>query len=114
MVAIVALLIAILLPSLALARAQARRAVCGSNLSQITKAWHAYFDDNRGALLRGVTVNYSYGGLQGQGSSFFRVPKPLNGYLKLAPKLWSGGKVFWRIAAELYAGIADGPARAPT
>jgi len=88
-VAIIALLIAILLPSLARAREQARGVVCGSSLGQIAKAWHAYLDEHKGAFLRGVNMEYNYGGLQGEGSVFFGkdparpVPKPLNRYLGL-------------------------------
>lgn len=45
-VAIIALLIAILLPSLARARKQAKRSVCASNLHQIGIAMPAYTEDN--------------------------------------------------------------------
>ena len=44
-VAIIALLISILLPSLSKARAQARTALCASRLSQLTKAMLIYADD---------------------------------------------------------------------
>jgi len=44
-VAIIALLISILLPSLGRARAQARTALCGSRISQLTKAILLYADD---------------------------------------------------------------------
>ena len=45
-VAIIALLISILLPSLARARKQAKRSVCASNLHQIGLAMPAYLQDN--------------------------------------------------------------------
>jgi type II secretory pathway pseudopilin PulG len=50
-VAIIALLIAILLPSLAKARDQAQRVVCASNLHQTAIALLMYGDGNRGQLI---------------------------------------------------------------
>ncbi len=44
-VAIIALLISILLPSLSKARAQARTAVCASRISQLAKAMLIYSED---------------------------------------------------------------------
>jgi prepilin-type N-terminal cleavage/methylation domain-containing protein len=49
-VAIIALLISILLPSLQRAREQARRAVCGMNLTAIVKACRIYADYDKGAM----------------------------------------------------------------
>jgi prepilin-type N-terminal cleavage/methylation domain-containing protein len=49
-VAIVALLVSILLPTLSTARAQARRAVCASNLRQLALAAHMYGTEARGPL----------------------------------------------------------------
>jgi prepilin-type N-terminal cleavage/methylation domain-containing protein/prepilin-type processing-associated H-X9-DG protein len=49
-IAIIALLIAILLPSLQRARDQAKTAVCGTNLSQLATAFHAYFTENNDRL----------------------------------------------------------------
>ena len=49
-VAIIALLISILLPSLNQAREQARAAVCASNLKQLGIALHLYADSNNGRL----------------------------------------------------------------
>lgn len=51
-VAIIALLIAILLPSLSRAREMARRAVCASNLNQIGKAMLIYAQDSDGVFPR--------------------------------------------------------------
>ena len=45
-VAIIALLISILLPSLAGAREQGKKVVCLSNMSQIGKASHSYANDD--------------------------------------------------------------------
>ena len=44
-VAIIALLVAVLLPTLAKAREQAKRVVCGSNVKQQTLAFHLYQND---------------------------------------------------------------------
>lgn len=52
-VAILALLLAILLPGLARARGVAKRAACGSNLRQIGLAIHAYAQGNGGFIPRG-------------------------------------------------------------
>src|SRR5437867_4025628 len=52
-VAIIALLIAILMPSLGGARDQARRVQCLSNLQQIGRAFHTYAADQRGILCSG-------------------------------------------------------------
>ncbi|MCH7557443.1 MAG: type II secretion system protein [Planctomycetes bacterium] len=50
-IAVIAMLIAILVPVLRSAREQAQRAVCLSNLRQLTLAWVAYADDNDGKLV---------------------------------------------------------------
>ncbi len=50
-VSVIALLIAILLPSLKKARAQAKRVVCGSHLKQLALAHTAYAIDNDGYLV---------------------------------------------------------------
>ena len=49
-VAIIALLMAILIPALRTAREQGKRAVCLSNLRQLTLAWIMYADDNDGKI----------------------------------------------------------------
>lgn len=50
-VSIIALLLAILLPSLRQAREQAKRTVCASNLRQLGIAHHTYASDNDGRLV---------------------------------------------------------------
>lgn len=50
-VAIMALLLGVLLPSLSSARDAARRAVCMSNQRQLLMAWSMYADDHRGKAL---------------------------------------------------------------
>lgn len=60
-VSIIALLIAILLPSLHGARGQARAAVCLSNMRQLAHGWHLYADDNRDYSLPGRHAKASGG-----------------------------------------------------
>jgi prepilin-type N-terminal cleavage/methylation domain-containing protein/prepilin-type processing-associated H-X9-DG protein len=49
-IAIIAILLSILLPGLKNAREQGKRAVCLSNLEQLSMAWMLYSDDNDGNL----------------------------------------------------------------
>jgi prepilin-type N-terminal cleavage/methylation domain-containing protein len=59
-IGIVALLLAILLPSLGKARESANRAACLSNVRQIVAAFVMYTNDNRGALpWQGQGIHYS-------------------------------------------------------
>jgi len=58
-IGIIALLISILLPSLASARESARRVQCASNQKQIAMAVFAYAHDNKGFAPVGNDVNYS-------------------------------------------------------
>ncbi len=58
-VAIIALLISILLPSLSVAREQAKTVVCLANLHSLSTAVHMYADTNRGKL---PTHGFSHGG----------------------------------------------------
>jgi prepilin-type processing-associated H-X9-DG protein len=50
-IAVIVVLISILLPALGKAREQARKAVCMSNLKQLTEAWLGYAADNDRQLL---------------------------------------------------------------
>jgi len=54
-IAIIAILMAILLPALQLAREQGKRAVCLSHLRQLTLAWTMYADYNDGKIVDGWT-----------------------------------------------------------
>jgi len=56
-IAIIAGLLAILVPALRGAREQARRAVCLSNLRQLTIAWIMYADDHDGKLVCGTVFD---------------------------------------------------------
>jgi prepilin-type N-terminal cleavage/methylation domain-containing protein len=49
-IAIIAILAALLLPSLSSAKARAQRTVCLNNLKQLATAWTVYCGDNDGAL----------------------------------------------------------------
>lgn len=96
-IAIIALLMAILLPSLSRAREQSRRARCAANLRSLTWAWHAYLDANGGHFLQYTNANNTYGGKQGSGSSLYRWPKtkhPLNRQLALDPRVARDAEVF--------------------
>ena len=61
MTAIIAVLMAILMPSLRLAREQARSIHCRSNVRTLTLAWLMYRDENDGKLVRGDTPIVSSG-----------------------------------------------------
>lgn len=52
-IAIIAVLMAILMPALNRAREQGKRAVCLSNLKQLTLAWIMYADDNDDKIVNG-------------------------------------------------------------
>lgn len=60
-IAVIALLIAILIPVLNLARERGQRAVCLSNLRQLTLAWILYAEEHDGKMVYGST----FGGTQG-------------------------------------------------
>ncbi len=71
-VSIIALLVAILLPSLSKARQQARRTVCASNLRSMGLAVHAYATANDGRL---VTVGLAHGGSVDEESAWINTLK---------------------------------------
>jgi prepilin-type N-terminal cleavage/methylation domain-containing protein len=59
-IAIIALLMAILMPSLRIAREQARSINCRSNVRTLTLAWLMYKDDNDSKLVNAQTPGGSY------------------------------------------------------
>ena len=79
-IAIIAVLLAIIMPSLRMARSATRRVVCQSNLKQIALAWLAYLEDNEGAFYYGKNANLNYGGWEGLSGEPNR---PLNIYLNM-------------------------------
>ena len=52
-IAVISLLIALLIPALRSAREQGQRAVCLSNLRQLTLAWIVYAEEHDGKLVTG-------------------------------------------------------------
>ena len=77
---IVALLIAILAPSLSIAREQARRTVCRANLRQIGQGWSYYLADNDDKLYKGygptgLNAHIFYGGKVSRRYTSFVVAK---------------------------------------
>ena len=64
-IAIIAVLLAILMPALHRVREQGKRAVCLSNMKQLTLAWNMYADENDDRLVNGAAgysnVNTSWG-----------------------------------------------------
>ncbi len=93
-IAIIAVLIAVLLPALGQARFCAKRLRCGANLRQLAMAWHMYCDDHDGRFLQGKNVNLTYGGWNGE--VYDPVDHPLNPYvsLPLRTKARKQAKVF--------------------
>lgn len=92
--AIISLLVAILIPSLAAARRHARKTTCLSNVHQITAAWSAYLADSKDRFLKGTNKQFTYGGRQGALTAY-RGRRPLNRYVGAPPKAFSGADVFW-------------------
>ena len=82
MTAVIAVLLAVLLPSLRKVRSAIRRTVCQSNLRQIAIAWIAYLDDNNGAFYQAGNANLKYGGWKGNGM-LGEPLRPLNRYFSL-------------------------------
>lgn len=87
-VALIAILLSILLPSLTKARDKAYMAVCLSNLSQIQKANSLFMKNNEQRFIdqvnqknrkAGLNVGYAYAGLGGSYNP--NVTRPLNQYL---------------------------------
>lgn len=67
-VGIIAILMAVLLPALAGARAQARSVVCASNLRQLAIAFHMYADEHLG---RAMPLAYTERSATGRGSPVY-------------------------------------------
>src|SRR5678810_107029 len=55
-IAIIAMLAALLLPSLSKAKDSAQAASCGNNLKQLEMAWMMYSDDNQGLLVNNCSM----------------------------------------------------------
>lgn len=89
-VAIIALLISILLPSLTAAREQARTTKCAANLKQVGIAVAAYLNENRGSYP--ISYCYPYND-QGDVNYLKQDPTKPFGYEHWSWFLYSGGKV---------------------
>ena len=85
-IAIIAILMAILMPALNRAREQGRRAVCLSNLKQLTLAWIMYADENDDKIVNGEAA--------GGGNGLATIP---TGGRHKGEKWWVGGDCgdFW-------------------
>src|SRR5208282_3237069 len=57
-IAVIAILAALLLPALAKAKEEGRRANCMSNLRQLTVCWEMYADDNGGVFAPNNWIDY--------------------------------------------------------
>lgn len=97
-VAVIAMLLAILLPSLSRVRTQAAAVQCRSNLKQLAAGWLLFLNDNRGAFPQGINMDLKYGGKAGSRAGFGG-SKPLNRYVGLGGQAIGGGEVF-RCPAE--------------
>lgn len=109
-VAIIALLITILLPTLEKARGQAKMAVCAANLRQVGVAWMVYLGDSDDWFLPyGKTVQHAtwlYGGKHPSIGEVLHwrhrlTDRPLNPYVQLSKK--------WEQAADVFHCPADRP-----
>lgn len=81
--AVIALLMATLLPALSAARRSGYRAVCAGNLRQIAAAWLAYTHDNARFPRAGKAPDWSYGGVRFSpaGNAELDPARPVNRYL---------------------------------
>src|SRR5262249_52915817 len=79
-IAIITILLAILIPSLSMARRISQQTKCGANLKDIATAWAMYLQDNETRFPQWVDVNINYGGRQGS-TPQYRGGKPLNPYV---------------------------------
>lgn len=78
--AVIAVLLAVIMPSLRMARSAVRRVICQSNLKQIAQAWLSYLEDNDGAFYYGKNANVCYGGWEGL---MGEPDRPLNAYFNI-------------------------------
>jgi prepilin-type N-terminal cleavage/methylation domain-containing protein/prepilin-type processing-associated H-X9-DG protein len=89
-VAILALLMSILLPSLSRARAQAQAAKCGANLSSVGKAVHGYLAESGGVF----PLSYAYAYNEAGDVDLNRQPISIAfGYVHWSWSLFDSGKV---------------------
>jgi prepilin-type N-terminal cleavage/methylation domain-containing protein len=81
-IAIIAVLLALLLPTLIYTRDAARTAVCAANLKQVGMAWSQYLDDFQVFPQHELSPDWNYGGVHFLGSTpFLASDRPINRYL---------------------------------
>ena len=103
-ISVIAVLLAVLLPSLRRAKALTKRITCQSNLKQIATAWNMYLDDNDGRFYQNRNANLNYGGWRGMtGWS----PRPLNRYFNLPVDLSEDPNTNTKTNAKIFACPAD-------
>lgn len=82
--AVVAILLGLLLPTLRYVRYSANSAICGTNLRQIGIGWRQYVDEHRRLPYRGADADWRYGGAAFVGSERRAVlasDRPVNAYI---------------------------------
>lgn len=79
-IAIIALLLAIMLPCLRMAKVVSKRTYCQNNLRQLAQAWNMYLGDYDGYFFQGVYADVNYGGWKGLAQYS---PRPLNSFVDL-------------------------------
>jgi len=87
-IAIIAVLLAIVLPSLQKVKSYARRLICQNNLKQIALGWDLYLNENNESFYQGININHDFGGWKGTGS--YASQRPLNPYLSLPLEIEGG------------------------
>ncbi len=73
-IAIIAILAAMLLPALAMAKRKAQAATCLSNQKQLAMAWTMYADDNQGRMINFDTAVNATGDKKNRGYSPLPIP----------------------------------------
>lgn len=96
-VAMISLLVALLIPSLAAVRRQAKQSICQSNLRTIAVGWHEYLLTSKGKFLKSgpgcSNAQTNFGGRQGVLDAY-RGPKPLNRVFGWPLSTTKGAEVF--------------------
>ncbi len=59
-ISIIALLLAVLLPSIQKVKSHAKRLTCQTNLRQIALGWDLYLNENKGYFCQGININHDF------------------------------------------------------
>jgi prepilin-type N-terminal cleavage/methylation domain-containing protein len=91
--AIIAVLLAIILPCVRKAKSVTKRMICQSNLRQLYIGWGSYLLDNDDKFYKSGNANLDYGGWKGNKGQLSR---PLNSYMGLPAEMYSpeGAEIF--------------------